>query len=127
MLGKALIIDDAKVVRTSLGRIIKRLGYEVLESENGEVALKTFDANPEIKLLFLDINMPVMNGMEFLEKFRKEHPMGSGPPVIIVSTETETSSILKALSLGADEYIMKPFDEGVIRGKLDIVGIEHRV
>ena len=126
MLGKALIIDDAKVVRTSLGRIIKRLGYEVLESENGQAALEIFDANPEIKLLFLDINMPVMNGMEFLEKFRKDQSMESGPPVIIVSTETETSSILKALSLGANEYIMKPFDEGVIRGKLDIVGIEHR-
>ena len=126
MLGKALVVDDAKVVRTSLGRIVKRLGYEVLESKDGQEALEVFEANPDIKLVFLDINMPVMNGMEFLEAFRKEHPVDGGPPVIIVSTETEMASILKALSLGANEYIMKPFDESVITGKLDIVGVEYR-
>jgi len=124
MLGEVLVVDDARVVRTSLGRIMKKCGYQVFEAENGEVALAVFADNPGICAVFLDINMPVMDGMTFLEEFKKRFADMNRPPVIVVSTETEMNSILKAISLGASEYVMKPFDEDVIKGKLDIVGIK---
>ena len=127
MLGAVLIVDDAKVVRTSLARIMKKCGYDSFEAENGEVALQLFAEHPDIRAVFLDLNMPVMGGMEFLEEFKRIYVDMKRPPVIVVSTETEMSSILKALSLGASEYVMKPFDEDVVVGKLDIVGIRHKL
>lgn len=126
MLGEVLVVDDAKVVRTSLGRIMKKCGYRVHEAENGEVALQVYEDHPDILAVFLDINMPVMDGMTFLEEFRNRFADVDRPPVIVVSTETEMSAILKAISLGASEYVMKPFDESVIKGKLDIVGIKYQ-
>jgi len=125
MLGTVLIVDDARVVRTSLARIMKKCGYNSLEAENGEEALQLFADNPDIRVVFLDINMPVMDGMTFLDAFKSRFAEMNRPPVIVVSTETEMGSILKALSLGASEYVMKPFDEGVIKGKLDIVGMGY--
>jgi len=123
MFGKIMVVDDAKVVRTSLGRIVKRLGYALFEAENGEEALKVAGENPDLTLIFLDINMPVMGGLEFLERYRGD---GGATPVVIVSTETDVSMIIKALSLGANEYVMKPFDEGIIRDKLGLLGIEFQ-
>lgn len=124
MHGNVLIVDDARVVRTALGRIMKKCGYGVVEAENGQEALEQLDADRQIRIVFLDINMPVMDGMAFLEAFGKT--AAPRPPVIVVSTETEASSILKAISLGASEYVMKPFDEAIIKGKLDILGIEYQ-
>jgi len=124
MRGEVLVVDDARVVRAALGRIMQKCGYRVLEAENGKEALAMLDRHPEVGVLFLDINMPVMDGMTFLERFA-ERPEPR-PPVIMVSTETEIHSILKAISLGASEYVMKPFDEAIITGKLDIVGIPYR-
>ncbi|GAV20531.1 two-component system, chemotaxis family, response regulator CheY [Mariprofundus micogutta] len=126
MTGQVLIIDDARVVRISLGRIMRKCGYDVLEAANGEQALEVYASSQDIQVIFLDINMPVMGGMEFLEEFKSRFAATDRPPVIIVSTETETSSILKAISLGASEYVMKPFDEAIIKSKLDIVGIAYQ-
>jgi len=126
MRGEVLVVDDARVVRTAMARIMKKCGYTALEAENGEQALELYDASPDIRVIFLDINMPVMDGMTFLEQFRIRFADRQRPPVIIVSTETETSSILKAISLGASEYVMKPFDEEIIKGKLDMIGIAYQ-
>jgi len=125
LLGTVLVIDDAKIVRTSMGRIMRRCGYSVLEAENGELGLQLLESNPDVRVVFLDINMPVMDGMTFLEQIRSRFADRALPPVIIVSTETEMKSILKALALGASEYVMKPFDESIIKSKLDIVGIGY--
>lgn len=121
MAGEALIIDDARVVRAALGRIMQKCGYRTWKAEHGEQGLEMLDAHPEISVVFLDINMPVMDGMTFLARFaERSEPR---PPVIMVSTETEVHAIIKALSLGASEYVMKPFDEEIIKSKLDIVGV----
>ena len=126
MTGQVLVVDDAKVVRTSLGRIMTKCGYSVLEAENGEVGLAVLEANPDVQVIFLEINMPVMDGMTFLEQLKVRFPDKKRAPVVIVSTETEMSAILKALALGASEYVMKPFDEGIIKSKLDIIGVSYQ-
>ncbi len=125
MTKKALLVDDAKVVRISLGRIMKSLGFEVLEAANGAVAQEQMQAYDDISVVLLDWNMPVMNGYDFLLGLRSDAKHITEPRVIIVTTETGMSSMLKALAAGADEYIMKPFDKEMLMGKLDIVGIAY--
>lgn len=125
MTKKALLVDDAKVVRISLGRIMKSLGFEVLEAANGAVAQEQMQAHDDISVVLLDWNMPVMNGYDFLLGLRSDAKHITEPRVIIVTTETGMSSMLKALAAGADEYIMKPFDKEMLMGKLDIVGIAY--
>jgi len=117
----ALVVDDSKVVRTVCRRIMEELGFDVLEAENGKVALEQCKVKtPEVVLL--DWNMPVMNGLEFLLAFRqfKEY---ADSVVVFCTTENDIGKIQQAISSGANEYIMKPFDEGIIRGKLEQLGL----
>jgi len=122
---KVLVVDDARVVRISLGRILKKLGFEIIEAENGKEAYEAMNEHPDIALVMLDWNMPVMNGYEFLVAMREQERFSENPRVIMVTTETGMPSMLKALAAGADEYIMKPFDESLVCDKLDIVGIAY--
>ena len=125
MTKKALLVDDAKVVRISLGRIMTTLGFEVLEAENGQVAQEQMQLHDDISVVLLDWNMPVMNGYDFLVALRSDAKYITEPRVIMVTTETGMPSMLKALSAGADEYIMKPFDKEMVMDKLDIVGVAY--
>jgi two-component system chemotaxis response regulator CheY len=81
---------------------------------------KTAKALPGFVLL--DWNMPVMNGLEFLQALRKL-PGGDAPHVVFCTTENDLSHIQEALGAGANEYIMKPFDADIIRGKLEQLGL----
>ena len=126
MSEKVLVVDDARVVRISLGRILQKLGFEVIEAEDGKQALDAMNEHPDIALVMLDWNMPVMNGYDFLVAMREQERFADKPRVIMVTTETGMPSMLKALAAGADEYIMKPFDEPLVCDKLDIVGITYK-
>ena len=121
---KALVVDDAKVVRVTLGRIMKQIGYEVLEAADGAQGLEQMEANPDTTVVMLDWNMPVMNGYDFLVEMRSRPEHGSDPKVIMVTTETGMGQMLKALAAGADEYIMKPFDKDMVVSKMEILGLE---
>jgi two-component system, chemotaxis family, chemotaxis protein CheY len=116
-----LIVDDSKVVRKLARRMIEPLGFAIEEAEHGEDALaKCKQAMPDF--ILLDWNMPVMDGLEFIKHFRKL-PGGETPKVIFCTTETDLSHITKALEAGANEYVMKPFDEGIIRNKMSQIGL----
>jgi len=121
---KALIVDDAKVVRVALGRIMKQLGYEAVKCEDGQQALEAMAEHPDVDVVMLDWNMPVMNGYDFLTALREMPQHANEPKVIMVTTETGMPQMLKALAGGADEYIMKPFDKDMVAGKLEMVGLE---
>ncbi len=125
MSNKILVVDDAKVVRVSLGKIMKKLGFEIFEAEDGAVALEQMKSHPDIAIIMLDWNMPVMNGYDFLVALRAQPKHATLPYVVMVTTETGMPSMLKALAGGANEYIMKPFSESIIRDKLEILGIEE--
>ncbi len=117
----SMVVDDSKIVRKVTRKILEALQYTVVEAENGKVALDVYRAHTP-SLIMLDWHMPEMNGLEFLKELRAL-PGGNAPVVIFCTTETELSNIQEAIRSGANEYVMKPFDEDIIRGKLEQLGL----
>ena len=116
-----LVVDDSRVVRKVARRILEAQGFAVAEAEDGRVALDACRrAMPDCVLL--DWNMPVMNGIEFLKALRGEFGPDE-PPVVFCTTESDVSFIQQAIEHGAQEFIMKPFDEEILVGKLSQVGL----
>lgn len=116
-----LIVDDSRVIRKVARQIFEAMGYVCTEAEDGQVALDSCKTSmPEFVLL--DWNMPVMNGLDFLRAMR-QLPSGDVPSVVFCTTENDLAHIQEALGAGANEYIMKPFDADIIRGKLEQLGL----
>jgi two-component system, chemotaxis family, chemotaxis protein CheY len=116
-----LIVDDSRVIRKVARQILESIGFACDEAENGQLALDACTKKlPE--MILLDWNMPVMNGLEFMRAMRKL-PNGEGPVVVFCTTENDINHIQQALEAGANEYIMKPFDADIIRGKLSQLGL----
>jgi two-component system chemotaxis response regulator CheY len=116
-----LVVDDSRVIRKVACRILQDLRYETEEAEDGLAALAACRARmPE--LILLDWNMPNMNGIEFLKTLRREQG-GQRPVVVFCTTENDVAHITEALGAGANEYIMKPFDRGIVEAKLAEVGM----
>jgi two-component system, chemotaxis family, chemotaxis protein CheY len=116
-----LVVDDSRVIRKVACRILQDLRFETEEAEDGLAALAACRAQmPE--LILLDWNMPNMNGIEFLKTLRRERD-GQRPVVVFCTTENDVAHITEALSAGANEYIMKPFDRGIVEAKLAEVGL----
>ena len=116
-----LVVDDSRVVRKVARRILESKGFEVTEAADGQKALDACREHlPDCVLL--DWNMPVMDGMAFLRALRTEFGPDN-PPVVFCTTENDLGHIEEAISNGAQEYIMKPFDEDILTGKLAQVGL----
>ena len=116
-----LIVDDSKVVRKLERRIMEELGFTVSEAEDGQNAAD-YCATTKPDVILLDWHMPVMDGITFIGVLRAMEG-GTTPKVIFCTTETDMTNIMRAISAGADEYVMKPFDADIIRGKLQQVGM----
>lgn len=116
-----LVVDDSRVVRKVVRRIVEDLGFECAEAEDGQKALESCEAAmPDF--ILLDWNMPVMSGIEFLEKLRATEE-GKKPKVVFCTTENDMAHIQRAMQAGADEYIMKPFDNEIVASKLQQIGL----
>jgi two-component system, chemotaxis family, chemotaxis protein CheY len=111
------------VVRLALRGIMQQLGWEVLEAENGKQAMEQVLKHVDVDLILLDWHMPVMNGYDFLVGLRASPSFAEKPKVVMVTTEATMPSIIKAISAGADEYIMKPFDSQMVQEKLAMLGL----
>ena len=101
---KILVVDDEEGARELFNTILTDEGYEVTLANNGEEALSLFKNTP-FNLVITDIKMPVMDGLQLLQEIRKTE---SKTDVIMVTAYGEVESYLKAMSLGAAEYINKP-------------------
>lgn len=101
-----LVADDEAEIRDLLRLYLEKEGYNVLDAQNGEEALKVLREQPEIAMLILDIMMPGKDGFHVLKELRKD----SNLPVIILSAKTADTDKILGLDLGADDYIAKPFN-----------------
>jgi two-component system chemotaxis response regulator CheY len=121
MARSCLVVDDSRVVRKVARRILEANGYEVAEAGDGQQALDACRAGlPDVVLL--DWNMPVMDGITFLRMLRQEFGPDN-PTVIFCTTENDMAHIEMAIMSGAQEYIMKPFDEEILVSKLGQAGM----
>ncbi len=116
-----LIIDDSRVIRKVSRHILESLDFAVEEAENGKEGLdRCAETMPDV--ILLDWNMPVMTGIEFITQLR-QRPGGDTPKVVFCTTENDVAHIREAISAGADEYVMKPFDHETLQIKLQLVGM----
>jgi len=116
-----LIVDDSKVIRMVAKKILQELGFQTEEAEDGRMALQAcLKQLPDAVLL--DWNMPNMNGIDFLRELRKL-PGGENPIVVFCTTENDIEHIQEAITSGANEYIMKPFDSEILQAKFSQVGL----
>jgi two-component system chemotaxis response regulator CheY len=120
---QALVVDDSRAIRMILSRTLKDLGYDVAEAANGMEALQTIGAEPNgLELVLADWNMPELNGLELVKRLRR-NPAMRDLVILMVTTETEIEHMTAALEAGANEYIMKPFTQDILRDKLRMTGL----
>ena len=119
----AIVIDDSSAMRRILRRIVSQFGFEVCEAANGREALDVLEASdPLPDLALIDWNMPEMNGLEFIHAVRQD-PRYSRLTLLMVTTESEQSQIVRALAAGAHEYLIKPFTADAVAEKLELLGL----
>ena len=118
---RALIVDDSRFVRDRLRSLLEEMGVECEQAADGRAGLELLHTSPEFDLALVDWNMPVMNGLEMVRQLRAD---GYGElKVMVVTTEAENDYIVRALEAGADEYLMKPFDDVALSEKLEMLGL----
>ena len=114
--SQILIVDDQSTMRKTLQRMLESSGSTATVAASGEEALHLFD-NDRFDLVLLDILMPGMDGLEVLKAVRRKHSM-SELPVIMVTSKDRDEDVVQALSLGANDYIMKPVDLPILRARI---------
>ena len=118
---QALIIDDSRAMRRILRQIVESLGFVVVEAGNGREGLVALAENDKVELCLVDWNMPVMNGLEFIQSVRSDDGRQS-LKLVMVTTETEPRQMARALMAGVDEFVMKPFTSEILVEKLRLIG-----
>jgi len=120
---RALVIDDSRAVRNILGGMLRELGFEVWEAAHGKEALELLGQIGDADVAMVDWNMPEMDGVEFVRAVRAERAYDA-ICLIMVTTESEKSKVVGALSEGADGYVVKPFTKESIVQKLSVLGVD---
>src|ERR1700687_3996499 len=123
---RALIVDDSSVMRKIVERSVRQAGIEltsVFQAGNGAEALAILAEN-KVELILCDINMPVMDGLEFVKQLSVVEN-AKGVPVIMITTEGSESHVVQALSAGARGYIRKPFTPEHVRDSvIPLLGVK---
>ena len=121
MAGKCIVVDDSQTIRMLLVKIMENFGFSVIEAESGEEALELCRReNPD--LIISDWRLPLMDGIDVLYKIRGDRRL-SQPKFMFCATMSDIDNIRMALDGGADDFIMRPFDEEIIGSKLAILGL----
>ena len=108
-LNKILIVDDSQLIHSMYRLVLNRYkSCKIVDAMNGLEALDVLSKENDFNLILLDINMPVMNGLQFMEKIKNEN-IYKEIPIIVISTEGKEEDTLRALQLGAGGYVVKPF------------------
>ncbi|UXH77136.1 response regulator [Roseateles amylovorans] len=122
-----LVVDDFSTMRRIISGLLRELGFrKIVEAEDGKAALRTLELAAEsgepVHFVLSDINMPVMNGFQFLEALRAKpetDPLRN-TPVLLVTAEGRKEDIIRAAQLGATGYVVKPFNKDTIGDKIHL-------
>lgn len=124
-LGDILVVDDSELIHKLQGLVARRLGLTLSHAYNGLEGL-AMARKKKFRAILLDLNMPVLDGLSFLETLRKEE-LGEPVPVIVVSTESDDEDIQRALERGATAYVKKPFTYEQISAVLErVLGVTQK-
>jgi len=116
---RTLIVDDSSVMRKIVERALRQAGLEsmvVREAANGVEGLEVLRTGP-VDLILSDINMPSMDGLEFLRRIRAEN-LAPGVPVVMITTESSEEHVKQAIAAGARGYIRKPFTSEQVKERV---------
>ncbi|MGZ4650954.1 MAG: response regulator [Kineosporiaceae bacterium] len=119
---QALVVDDSRAMRSILARLMTGLGFEVSQAGDGAEALAALESGLRPDVALVDWNMPVMDGLTFIRTVRSREELRD-ISLMMVTTESEQAQIVRALAAGAHEYVIKPFSDEVIAGKLALLGL----
>lgn len=109
---KALVVDDYETMRRKISDVLRKLGISVKEAENGIHALELL-RKEKVDIVFTDIVMPEMDGFELCQEIRKSADL-LDIPIVVTSTHCDSGYVIKALRMGADDYIVKPVEPQLI-------------
>jgi CheY-like chemotaxis protein len=120
---RILIVDDSSTIRETTAAILNDLGFTRLDfASDGMESIKEINdadnANDPFGLVLCDINMPALNGIEFLKEIRQTH---SKLPIIMVTIESDSKTVMEAIALGASHYLLKPVTEEKLVTKMQKV------
>jgi two-component system chemotaxis response regulator CheY len=104
-----LVVDDSGTVRQQVSMALKQAGFAIVEAADGQEALAAIESNRAIDMVVCDVNMPILNGLEMVEKV-KQNPEHKALPILMLTTEGQPSMIRRAKEAGAVGWIVKPFD-----------------
>ncbi len=114
---KILVVDDESRMRKLVHDFLIKNNYEVIEAENGEVAVDLFFSEKEIALIILDVMMPVMDGWQVCKEIRQY----SNVPIIMLTAKSDERDELLGFELGVDEYISKPFSPKILVARVEAI------
>ncbi len=109
-MSKVLVVDDARFMRLRYRKLLTSEGYDVVEAENGKEALRVYEEE-QPDLVFLDITMPVMDGLETLRELKQRHDEAR---VVMSSALGQERIIISAIKAGAEDFVVKPFEPNKI-------------
>jgi two-component system chemotaxis response regulator CheY len=125
MLKKVLVVDDSALIHQMYKMVLMRYKCDIIDALNGQEGLDKLVKNPDVNLILLDINMPLMNGLEFIKKV-KDLGKYDNIPIIIVSTEGKEEDTMRGLTLGDKGYVKKPFQPSDLHTLIEKLYPEER-
>lgn len=105
---KIVVIDDSMTVRQQVGVVLRQAGFQVLEASDGDEGVELVDRVSDIAMIICDVNMPRMNGLDFLDTIKKDGK-NAHLPVLMLTTEGQPQLIERAKRGGAKGWVVKPF------------------
>lgn len=106
-----LTVDDSRTMRDMLRLALSSAGYEVVQADDGQHGVEVLAAHPGVEVIVTDINMPRMDGYQFIAEVRRD-PSRASTPILVLTTESEPAKKQRAKDAGATGWIVKPFDPG---------------
>jgi two-component system chemotaxis response regulator CheY len=113
MSKRVLIVDDSATVRQQVRTVLTQAGFDVIEAADGQEGVAQIRSDPSIAVVICDVNMPNKNGLELIEEVRAGGA-NSRVPIVMLTTEGQSSLVQRAKQAGARGWIVKPFKANLL-------------